>query len=173
MPRPTLSRILPQRAHIMRRWFLRPFRAVLHDPALWATHRRNVLRAMTVGLLICFIPFPIHTALAGVLAVILRVNLPVAILASWLSNPLTFGPMYYAAYRIGLLVLGMPPADGGIEFTAAGIVEDLSRAWRPLLVGCAISGTALAGLSYLLLNRLWISAARRRFHRRAENRRPR
>ena len=171
MPRRTLSRILPQRADIMRRWFLRPFRAVLHDPALWATHRRNVLRAMTVGILICFIPFPVHTALAGIVAVVMRINLPVAILASWISNPLTFGPIYYGAYRVGLLVLGMPPDDGGIEFTTAGIAEDLGRAWEPLLVGCVVSGVGLAALSYVVLNRLWIYLARRRFHRRAANRR--
>ncbi len=170
MPRQTLSRILPQRADIMRRWFLRPFRAVLHDPALWATHRRNVLRAMTVGILICFIPFPIHTALAGMAAVVMRINLPVAILASWISNPLTFGPIYYGAYRVGLLMLGMPPDDGGVEFTMAGIAEDLGRAWKPLLMGCVVSAVSLAALSYVVVNRLWIYLARRRFHRRAANR---
>lgn len=171
MPRRTLSRILPQRADIMGRWFLRPFRAVLHDPALWATHRRNVLRAMTVGILICFIPFPVHTALAGIAAVVFRINLPVAILASWISNPLTFGPIYYGAYRIGLLVLGMPPDDGGIEFTMAGIAEDLGRAWKPLLTGCAVSAVILASLSYAVVNRLWIYLARRSFHQRAARRR--
>lgn len=126
---------------------------------------------MTVGILICFIPFPIHTALAGVTAVIMRINLPVAILASWVSNPLTFGPIYYGAYRVGLLVLGMPPDDGGIEFTTAGIADDLGRAWKPLLLGCAISAACLATLSYAVVNRLWIYLARRRFHQRAASQR--
>ncbi len=171
MPRRTLSKILPSQAQIKRRWFLRPFRAVLHDPALWATHRRNVLRAVAAGILIGFIPFPIHTALAGVVAVMMRMNLPVAILTSWLSNPLTFGPIYYGAYRVGLLVLGMPPDDGTIEFTAAGIAEDMGRAWKPLLVGCAICGVSIAGASYFALNRAWIYLARRRFHRRDVERR--
>jgi len=106
MPRRLLERVLPQRQVVLQRRFLRPFRALLHDPALWALHRRNVLRAMAVGIVSAFVPIPGQTALAGVLAIYFRVNIPVALLASMISNPLSMGPLYYGAYRLGLVVLG-------------------------------------------------------------------
>ena len=171
MPRRTLSRILPSRTRISEQWFLRPFRAVLHDPALWATHRRNVLRALAVGLMVCFIPFPIHTALAAALALLLRMNLPVAIVATLASNPLTMGPMYYGAYRVGLLALGQETVAGPISFSMEGMMANLAEVWAPLLLGCAICGASLAAVSYLILNQVWVASARRRFRNRG--RRPR
>jgi uncharacterized protein (DUF2062 family) len=171
MPRRTLSRILPSHANISGRWFLRPFRAVLHDPALWATHRRNVLRALAVGLMVCFIPFPIHTALAATLAVLFRMNLPVAIVATMVSNPLTMGPMFYGAYRVGLLILGQERVARPVSFSMDGMMANLAEVWAPLLLGCAICGASIAAVSYLVLNQVWIASARRRFRSRGRQRR--
>jgi uncharacterized protein (DUF2062 family) len=166
MPRKFLRRVLPSQATIRQQWFLRPFKALLHDPALWATHRRNVLRALALGIFICFIPFPVHTALAAITALYLRVNVPVAILASWISNPLTFGPMYYGAYRLGVVILGSSAEADPAQFSGGELDSPLLDIWPPLLVGCLISGLILALLSYWLLNRLWVWRVRRRFQRR-------
>lgn len=166
MPRQFLRRVLPHPAKLKKQWFLRPFRALLHDPALWATHRRNVLRAMALGIFISFIPFPVHTALAGVTALYLRINVPVAILASWLSNPLTFGPMYYGAYRLGAALLGSPSAASRSEFSMEHLQTLLGQIWQPLLFGCLIAGTTLSLSSYWILNRVWIRQVHRRFQRR-------
>lgn len=168
MPRQFLRRVLPNPAKLKQQWFLQPFRALLHDPALWATHRRNVLRALALGIFICFIPFPVHTALAGVTALYLRINVPVAILASWLSNPVTFGPMYYGAYRLGLALLGSPPAVARSEFSMPQLDVLIQDIWQPLLVGCLVAGTSLSVGAYWLLNRLWIWQVRRRLRRRRD-----
>lgn len=166
MPRHILDKILPGRGQLRGRWFLRPFEAVLHDPALWSTHRRNVLRAMAAGLFIAFIPFPIHTALAGITAVCLRMNVAVAILVSWIANPLTMGPMYYGAYNVGLWLLRQSPLEEQPEFTLAGLADGLELVWQPLLLGCLVCGVGIATLGYLTLNWLWIRQTRRRFRRR-------
>jgi len=166
MPRRLLDRILPSYRRIQRQWFLRPFAAVLHDPALWSTHRRNVLRASAAGLFIAFVPFPIHTALAGIAAVYLRVNIAVAILASWVANPLTMAPMYYGAYSVGARLLGHNPPDEALEFTLEGLTEGLELIWQPLLLGCLICAIALSALGYVTLNWLWVRHVRRRFRRR-------
>ncbi len=163
MPRQFLRRVLPHPTNLKKQWFLRPFRALLHDPALWATHRRNVLRALALGIFISFIPFPIHTALSGVAALYLRINVPVAIVASWLSNPVTFGPMYYGAYRLGAIVLGSPAAASRSEFSVEHLQALLGEIWQPLIVGCLIAGTSLSLAAYWILNRLWIRQVRRRF----------
>ncbi len=166
MPRKFLRRILPSQATIRKQWFLRPFNALLHDPALWATHRRNVLRAMALGIFICFIPFPIHTALAAVTALYFRVNVPVAILASWISNPLTFGPMYYGAYRLGVFLLGASADAGPAQFSGGELDSPLHDIWQPLLLGCLVLGFGIAMIAYWVLNRLWVWQVRKRIRSR-------
>ncbi len=167
MPRRMLHKVLPSHTQVRRQWFLRPFRALLSDPALWATHRRNTLRAMAVGLFISFIPFPIHTVLAGVVALYLRVNIPVAIVASWMSNPLTFGPIYYGCYVLGRVLLGEAPDGEPGSFSMDSMGEHLAEIWEPLLLGCLVAATVTTAVSYWALNRLWIRHVRRQFHRRS------
>jgi uncharacterized protein (DUF2062 family) len=121
---------------------------------------------MALGIFISFIPFPVHTALAGVTALYLRINVPVAILASWLSNPLTFGPMYYGAYRLGAAVLGSPSSASRSEFSMEHLQMLLEQIWQPLLVGCLIAGTTLSLSAYWILNRVWIRHVHRSFQRR-------
>ena len=86
MPRHFLKRVLPARAHLQGQWFLRPFSVLLHDPALWATHRKNVLKALGVGIFVAVLPIPGQTALAVLIALGLRVNLAVAAVGSWLAK---------------------------------------------------------------------------------------
>ena len=168
MPRRYLKRILPQRHEVRERWFLRPFRALLHDPALWAIHRRNVLRATTVGIVAAFVPFPGQTAIAGVLAVYFRCNVPVALLASLLSNPITMGPMFYGAYRLGLWLLGRPPVDDGPDLPVESLLGQVDDILLPLLLGCAILAAVFATVAWWTLNWLWVWSTRRHLRQRCQ-----
>ncbi len=171
MARRYLKRVLPQRKTVREQWFLRPFRALLHDPALWALHRRNVVRATTVGIAAAFVPFPGQTAIAGVLAVYFRCNVPVALFVSLLSNPFTMGPLYYGAYRLGLLLLGRPPVGDSPELELEGIWSQVDDIMVPLLLGCVIMATLFALAARWLLNWAWVSSTRRQLHQRALARR--
>jgi hypothetical protein len=130
-----------------------------------------VLRATTVGIVAAFVPFPGQTALAGVLAVYFRCNVPVALLVSMLSNPVTIGPMYYGAYRLGLLLLGRPPVGDSPELELAGIWSQWDDILVPLLLGCAIMATLIALAARWLLNWLWVTSTRREMNQRAAARR--
>ena len=44
---------------------MRPFRLLLEHPAYWSLNRRNVTRAFALGLLIAFIPIPMHLVLGA------------------------------------------------------------------------------------------------------------
>lgn len=169
MPRRFLKRFLPQRHAVLERWFLRPFRALAHDPALWALHRRNVLRATTVGIASALVPIPGQTALAGVLAVYLRVNVPVALLASLISNPLTMGPLYYGAYRLGGALLGGRRTEpvGMPEMPLEAPASQLGDVIVPLLLGCAVLAVVFSAAAWLLINWLWVTSIRRQQARRA------
>ncbi len=98
MPRRLFKRILPDRHALARRWYLHPFRALLHEPAYWTVHRRSVVRAIAIGLFICFIPLPVHLFLGPTVALLCRANLPLTLATLLLMNPLTFAPVFYSAY---------------------------------------------------------------------------
>ncbi len=166
MPRNLLNRVLPARAKLREQWFLRPFNALLHDPALWATHRKNVLKAFAVGLFASFLPIPGQTGLSAMVALWLRVNIPVVVLASWVANPLTIGPMYYACYRVGSWLLDRQPGGFPDALTFEWLWSEIGRVWQPLLLGCVVLGTLVTALSVLLLNQVWIRMSRRRFRER-------
>src|SRR6056297_1308546 len=166
MPRKFLNRVLPARAYLQEQWFLRPFNALLHDPALWATHRKNVLKAFALGLFSCFLPIPGQTFVPVSIALWLRVNLPVTVAASWIANPVTSGPLYYACYRLGSWLLDRSPGTFRIEFSFDWLWSEIERIWQPLLLGCLVPGIVVTGLAVFVVNQLWIRASRRRFEQR-------
>lgn len=171
MPRKFLNRVLPARAYLREQWFLRPFNVLLHDPALWATHRKNVLKAFALGLFSCFLPIPGQTVIPAMIALWLRVNLPVVVAASWIANPVTSGPLYYACYRLGSWLLDRPPGSFHVEFSLEWLWSEIGRFWQPLLLGCVVMGVIVTGLSVFVFNWIWIRASRRHFQERRHRRR--
>lgn len=80
---------------------LRPFASHFANSSLWRMNRRSLPRAVALGLFVgVIIPF-MHMVIAAVLAIPLRANVAVAAAVTWVVNPLTIPPLYYAAYRIG------------------------------------------------------------------------
>ena len=110
MPRRLFKRFALKRHVVARQWFMSPFRHMLHDPRLWSVKRRWVVPAFSVGLFISFLPFPGHTLMGALAALALRINIPIAAVSTWASNPATMGPMYYLAYTFGALLLGLASA---------------------------------------------------------------
>ena len=148
------------------RWYLKPFRRVLEEPGLWSTHRRNVVSAFALGLFVGLLPLPGHMIFAGIAAVWLRVNLPVAVVATLITNPLTIGPLLYLDYRVGAYLLGMVPQPLDIEWTMDWFRTRLGDVWKPMLVGSLVVAPVGALLGYGLLNLFWRVSTGLRFRRR-------
>lgn len=170
MPRRFFDKLARRRESLSKRWFLRPFRALLNDPALWTSHRRSVLRALAIGIFIGFLPLPLHMALAAAIAVVLRVNVVVAVLSTWISNPLTVTPIFVAAYYLGSWVLGIPAGPFVIEMSWEWFASGLATVWRPLWTGALIMGALAAGLTYLVMDAVWRISLLYRFRRRSPQR---
>src|SRR5687768_16919340 len=117
MPRRIFKPLSRQRHRWKDRWFTRPFRLVLEHPVYWSLNRRNVTRALALGLMISFIPIPVHFPVATLAALALRLNVPATILGTFLANPLTMVPMYMAAYWIGCSLLGLPGDNIAFEMS--------------------------------------------------------
>ena len=166
MPKKFLKRFLPPRSALHDRWFLRPFEAIMHDPALWHFNRRGTCKAFAIGLFMAWVPVPFQMALAGLVALLIRVNLPVAIFTVWLSNPITIAPFFYFAYQVGNLVLGQP--DQGFEFKADihWLLGVIAAIWKPLITGSLLLGIFSAAIGYFLLNYIWMQHAMNRYRKR-------
>jgi uncharacterized protein len=164
---------LPKASELSEKRFIGWFGHRLHDPNLWHFGRRSVARATALGLLLAFFPIPIQMTIIVPLAILRGINLPVAIAALWVTNPVTWVPMFYSAYRVGLLFTGgtVQTAES-LQLSASweSLSHALGEIWVPLFVGSAICGIAVAAIGYFLIDGLWRLAVARRWRKRAERR---
>ncbi len=130
----------------------------LHSPYLWILNRESVARGVAVGLFVGIIPvLPFQTLLTICIAILIRANLPVAFLASWISNPLTIFPIAYLTYCIGIWVLGEPNQTTVFSKDFSWTMGGMHEAWQsfgvPFFVGLPLLsiGTALLGYVAVIL----------------------
>lgn len=144
------------------RW-LKPFAHWLHHPNLWHLHRRSVAGGVAAGLFCGLIPGPLQMLGAAVLAVLFRVNLPVALLFTLYTNPLTIVPLYALAYEIGAW-LSDAHSGGTIQFSfpelhwsswVKELWDWLKTLGEPLLIGLPVLATSLAIIGYFAVRIAW------------------
>lgn len=145
---------------------MRPFSTWLENPAYWSLNRRSVTRAFSLGLFLSFIPLPIHAILATILALVLRLNVPAAVVGTFLVNPFTVVPMFVSAYWIGCQTLMLPPRPIQFEMSWHWFTTQLVPIWKPYLLGCLMSGLMVAVLGYVLLGGLWHLSLVLKYHQR-------
>ncbi len=163
-----LRRILPDHETIRRNRWLAPFAGTLLHHRLWHLNRHSAAGAFAVGLFCGLIPGPFQIPSAAIACVVFHLNLPLALLTTFYSNPLTIVPLYLAAFGIGQLVLG----DGHVAFTqppafalTAGfedVVDWAQAVWewayglgKPLVVGLLLLASALAAAGYFSVKLIW------------------
>jgi uncharacterized protein len=169
MPRRLLKRLAVSPHALQNRWYLRVFGTRIADTGLWVPHRRSVTAAFGVGLAISFIPLPVHTFTAVLIAIICRINLPVAVATPFiLTNPLTMVPVYYAAYRVGALLLGLEPHAFAFEPSWDWLENGLGPMWKPFLLGCTICAALSGVLGWIGLELLWRWRVTARYRSRRE-----
>ncbi len=166
MPRKFFRRVSMRYPRNNAHAFLGPFQRLLHHPLYFAANRRSVTGALWVGLFIGLMPIPGQTVVAIVAALILRVNLPVAAVAVWVSNPVTFFPIFYFEYRLGAMMLDLPVEHVNFELSWPWLTHGLVQIWKPLLLGSFVSAVAGATIAYFLVNLLWRKSTIRRYKRR-------
>ena len=155
MPRRFFRRFAIKRHEISERWFLSPFSHLLHDHRLWGIRRKNVVPAVALGTFAAFMPFPGHPVWATLGALALRINIPVAALVTFISNPLTMGPMYFLAYRLGAWLLRLEPRPFRFEMSIAWVAHTFVTIWQPMLLGSLLLGAAASLLAFVFLDTLW------------------
>ncbi|PYC24645.1 DUF2062 domain-containing protein [Aquipseudomonas alcaligenes] len=171
MPRRLFKRYMPDPTLVREHKSLRFLGALLHDPNLWHLNRHSVSRAMAVGLFAAFVPMPMQMLLAASLAIPIRANLPISVGLVWLTNPVTMPPIFYCTYKLGALLMGIPPVELPEELTWDWITGELATHWQPFLLGSLLSGTVLAASAYGLTMAYWRWWVAHNWRKRAERRR--
>ncbi len=166
------QRYLPERQRLKNHRHLRFLGRSLHHAGLWHLNRRSAAGGVAIGLFVAFVPLPVHNLLAACLAVMFRVNLPVSVLAVWVSNPLTVVPQTIVSYKAGVWLMGTAPSDLSFEASADGIAHLLSQSWQPLFLGCFVLGIASAVLGHMAVRGLWRWHLVRRWKERCSRRHP-
>ncbi|HVM23521.1 MAG TPA: DUF2062 domain-containing protein [Sphingomicrobium sp.] len=160
---------MKSREEILQSRWLRPFAHLFGHSSLWHLNGRSAPRALAVGLFAAFI-LPIgQFLLAALLAVPLRANVPLAAAATLVTNPLTFPPIYYGAYRVGRFVLGSFDSHEA-SHVASTLGSKLLDVSGPTALGLLIFAVSAATAGYVLgrlwwrfrLIRRWTSRRRRR-----------
>lgn len=155
MPRRFFRKFALKREHVRDQWYLSPFRHLLHDPHLWGIRRRTVVPAFSLGLFVAYLPFPGQMIIAALLALALRINIPVAAVSTWVMNPLMIGPMYYYAYELGSVLLGRTSRPFEFELSFAWLIDGFVYVWQPLLLGCVLLGAVLSLVGFVVLDLAW------------------
>lgn len=165
MPRRLIRRWLPDARTVRENRALRWLGPLLERPWLWRFTRRGVALGLAAGMFFgLLLPFA-QSLFSGALAVALRANLPAAVLATFVSNPLTTPGIVVAGYYVGTLALGLPfsaPRDGdGLPWS-----DRIAAMGEPLLVGLLIVAGSVALLTYAGVHIAWRISARLRLARR-------
>jgi len=157
-----LKKYLPDPSAIGDNRWLRPFRSTLLHPRLWHLNRHSAAGAVATGLFCGLIPGPLQMLGASICALLFRVNLPLAMLVTLYTNPLTIPPLYIVAYEIGQRLgdwpaVGWPPAfdtSHVIGWTQA-MQSWMLAAAKPLGLGLVVLASVLALAGYLATYTLW------------------
>ncbi|MGE5338584.1 MAG: DUF2062 domain-containing protein [Gemmatimonadota bacterium] len=165
MPRKFFKRYMPTADRVREVRAFRIFGDSLFHPALWHLNRRTAAGGVAVGMFCGLIPGPFQMLGAGIAALALRVNLPVALLTTLYTNPLTIVPLYFVAYKIGSIVFGATGAGDPASPPDWAWAHPIASAqafgqWMiglgaPLAVGLVLLATLLAVLGYVVVRVLW------------------
>ena len=182
MPRKLFKKYLPSHDSVRGNRFIARFGPWLKHPNLWHINRHSVAGGVSVGMFAGLVPGPLQMLTAALLAVPLRVNLPVALATTLYTNPFTIGPLYILAYAIGRLLVGhdgsemAPPPDmdwGHFLDWVGALGHWMLSLGRPFGVGLVALALLLALVGYFAVQIGWRLHVMHAWRARAQRRRER
>ena len=127
----------------------------LFERDLWNPTTRSIAVGLSIGLFCAMLPMPFQMVLAGACCLIGRGNIPLALAACWVSNPITQAPLMIAQESLGswtrdLFHIPLPDFLAGTwDFELFGL--DMSLGLGNFILGVGISATTLGILAYPLV----------------------
>jgi uncharacterized protein (DUF2062 family) len=113
----------------------------------------TLARGLAIGVFAgCFPFFGLQSLIGVLLATIFRGSKVAAIGGTWISNPLTYLPIFVFNFKVGKFFLGVDSISSQeVDFESLSSFMELGYIFAiVLLVGCLIVGTVLAVISYFV-----------------------
>lgn len=166
---------LPTRDALLSQSWSRPFARYLGAPVLWRWNRRGVARGLALGLFVGILIPLVQSPFAALFAVLARANLPVAVLATFVTNPLTTPVVLYSAYRLGKVMLLAEQANPIVDMSQSmalieTVINWLATASLPTALGLATMASVAAVTGYFFVQLGWRWRIGRRWTRRQQSR---
>jgi len=167
------KRNMPTREQMERNRFIRPFAHRVLRSELWRFTRRSVPRGVALGLVVgIIVPFA-QILFAALLSVSVRANVPLAALATFVTNPFTTPLIWVVAYWVGSWLLRVDaativaPVNTAVERTdLEHFLEWLTGATMVTAFGLVVIAAVAAALSYLISGWIWRAVVARKWRRR-------
>lgn len=135
---------------------LKPVAHWLTNPKIWHFNRRAIATGIAIGLFFGSLPIVGQMLLAAVVAIAMQVNMPIAVVATWISNPLTMPFFYTANYYFGAWLLHRPAIHlNDIDWSLDGLLKLGGEVLVPLFFGSVVVGVILSALSFIVIRLLW------------------
>lgn len=149
--------MLPDKDRLRKTMLYRLFGNNILAGDLWHFDAGSVAAGWSMGLFIALTPtIPFQMTLACIGALCLRVNLPMALLACWVTNPLTSVPFYTAAWQLGRVVIdAIPFAHEYVSAYGEGTRSKIIVGSFCLWTGCLVLAVVASVVSYVLVRSLW------------------
>jgi len=156
-----LRKYLPTFKEIQQYRYLHIFGDSLKQQELWTFNRQSTAKGIAIGIFCAFLPMPFEMVPAIFLAALMRGNLPFAIAGIWISNPITWVPLYTPCYLLGAKILNVEPV-------ALNQITIFQLGWHyvALWLGCLIVGIIVSVSAHFIISFAWRSQVRQRWKRR-------
>lgn len=155
---------MPDPSRIQQHGLLKWLGPALHHPRLWHVSRSGIALGTAIGIFFgLLLPFGQIPAAATV-AVLVRANLPISVVGTLITNPFTFAPIYYLAYRLGLVLTGMEGVMDPTVFMSSDVslfnrlvfwLQSLRGIGIPLFAGLTVLACCSSAISYFGIHWFW------------------
>ena len=145
---------LPRKKHLVGSLLHRVIGDRLFDPGVWKMSSGKFGAGLALGTFVAFSPIlGFQMVIAGVLCFAFRINLPAALLACWITNPVTIPLIYPLEFQVGSWfnqLIGLSdfiPANVATKFNLRNVTHVVTGS----LIFSTFGSLFVYGLFYLLI----------------------
>jgi len=163
-----LRKYLPTPTEVREYRYIHIFGDTLKQAELWAFNRNSISKGIAIGIFSAFLPMPFEMIPAIFIAAMIGGNIPFAVAGVWISNPLTWIPLYTPCYLLGAKIIGVQPIP-------LKEITILQFGWHyvALWLGCLIVGVFVSLSTHFIISNLWRANIIKRWETRRNRRRAR
>ncbi len=150
------KKITPDRAWLEKHKVLKPVARWLGNPKIWHFNRRAIAMGVAIGFFFGSLPIAGQMLLSAIVSIVSKANMPISVVATWISNPLTMPFLFTANYYFGAWLLQRPTIQlQEMDWSLNSLLQLGGDILVPLFFGSIVVGVILSTTSYILIRLAW------------------